>query len=82
MSEQATALPATIKPELTPDQKYSLRVENMTNSQLATELRKQRRKTKGHSPRTKEAHAILLDIVFRSTASSGLGGKLSSALRG
>jgi hypothetical protein len=75
MSEQVTAI---VKSELIPDQKYSLRVDRMTNSQLATELRKQRRKM--HGPAL--AFAILLDIVFRSTASSGLGGKLAAALRG
>lgn len=71
-----------VKQELTPEQIYAKRVPLMTNRQLARELDKQTRKTAKNSKKTDAAWATVLSIVFKSTASSGLGGKLSSALRG
>ena len=71
-----------VKQELTPEQIYTKRVLHMTNRQLARELDKQTRKTAKNSKKTDAAWATVLSIVFKSTASSGLGGKLSSALRG
>lgn len=71
-----------VKQELTPEQIYTKRVLHMTNRQLARELDKQTRKTAKNSKKTDVAWATVLSIVFKSTASSGLGGKLSSALRG
>jgi len=74
--------PVEVKQELTPSEKLIRRVPLMTNTQLARELRKQVAKTSKGAKKTDVSWAVALSIVFESTQTSGLGGRLSSALRG
>ena len=77
-----TTVTEVAKTELTPEQIYTKRVINMSNCQLARELRKQIQKTSKSAKKTDVSWASVLSIVFESTETSGLGGRLPSALRG
>jgi len=84
MEQENQTIPVMTQPktELTPEQIYARRVTNMSNRQLARELHKQVRKTSKSAKKTDVSWASVLSIVFESTETSGLGGRLPSALRG